>query len=190
MSDPAAAGGAPVVGALVVGYGNPLCADDGVGPAVAEALAVDPRLAGLTGAHDPGGLDPGDAGDPGLPAVGRAWAVEIRAVHQLTPELALDASGVELLVLVDADADRAPGVVSVRRLDHVDGGGDVMTHHVDPAGILGLAAGLWGHAPACVMVSVGAGSFEFGEGLTPAVAAAVPAAVDAVIVALREVRNA
>jgi hydrogenase maturation protease len=172
-------------GALVVGYGNPLCGDDGVGPAVAEALAADPRLTGVGEAA--AGRSPAGTGGPAGPA-----AVEVRAAHQLTPELALDASRVALLVLVDADADAglAPGAVRVRRLDPADGGGDVMTHHVDPAGILGLAAGLWGHAPDCVIVSIGAASFELGEGLSPAVAAAVPAAVDAVLLALEDVRGA
>ena len=65
--------------ALVIGYGNPLRRDDGIGPAVAEAVA---------------GL--------GLPGV------RVLVVHQLTPELAADLAGARLAVFVDAGAGREP----------------------------------------------------------------------------------
>jgi hydrogenase maturation protease len=58
---------------LVIGYGNTLRGDDGIGPAVAEAVA---------------GL--------GLPGV------RILVVHQLTPELAAVLADVRLAVFVDA----------------------------------------------------------------------------------------
>jgi hydrogenase maturation protease len=153
-------------GVLIVGYGNELRSDDGVGPAVAVLLAGDPRLAGA----------------------------DVRSVHQLTPELALDASGASLLVLVDAAADTPAGEVTVWRLDPAgevhDAPGEVMSHHVDPAGIVDLARELWGTAPPVVIVSVGVASLEVGEGLTPAVRAAVPRAADVVaaIVAEEHVR--
>jgi hydrogenase maturation protease len=148
-------------GVLVVGYGNGLRSDDGVGPAVAARLAGDPRLAGA----------------------------DVRVMHQLTPELALDASRVSLLVLVDASADAPAGEVAVTRLDPeaVPGeAGEAMSHHVDPAGIVGLARELWGVAPPVVLVSVGIASLEAGERLTPAVEAAVPRAVDAVAAIIEE----
>jgi Ni,Fe-hydrogenase maturation factor len=61
-----------------------------------------------------------------------------------------------------------------------------MSHHVDPAGIVGLARELWGVAPPVVVVSVGIASLEAGERLTPAVEAAVPRAVDAVAAIIEE----
>ena len=61
-------------GALVVGYGNVLRSDDGVGWQVADILTDDARLAGAT----------------------------ILRCHQLTPELALDVSRASVVVLVDA----------------------------------------------------------------------------------------
>ena len=157
MTTAATGGSAPAAtgGVLVVGYGNELRSDDGVGPAVAALLAGDPRLAGA----------------------------DVRAVHQLTPELALDASGASLLVLVDAAADAPAGEVSVKRLDPeaaVGEAGAAMSHHVDPAGIVGLARELWGVAPSVVIVSVGIASLEVGDGLSPSVEAAVPRAADAV----------
>ena len=167
-----AAGGGPAAGVLVVGYGNPLRSDDGVGPVVAERLAADPRLAG----------------------------VEVRAEHQLTPELAMDASRVSLLVLVDA-ADGVPaGEVVVRDLapwgrgGSSDGGqagrveesGPPLTHHVDPSSLLALADALWGSAPRAVVVGVGPASLELGDTLTPEIEAAVPRAVEAVVAAIAE----
>ena len=159
---------APAIGVLVIGYGNPLRSDDGLGPAVAAHLAGDPRLAGA----------------------------EIRAEHQLVPELALDASRATLLVLVDAVDGVPAGEVAVRRIDDatpVVVGADVsMTHHVGPDSLIGLARELFGAAPPVVIVSVGAASFEVGERLTSAVEAAVPraarAVIDAVVAAAAEGR--
>jgi hydrogenase maturation protease len=158
----AATGGAVTAaapsGVLVVGYGNALRTDDGIGPAVAARLAEDSRLAG----------------------------VDVRSAHQLTPELALDASGASLLVLVDAAADVPPGEVVVRRLGTEAGAGEVMTHHLDPAALVGLARELWGTAPEVVLVSVGAASFEVGDELTAEVRDAIPRAVEAVVTAVGE----
>ena len=69
-------------GVLVVGYGNPLRGDDGIGWHAARRLADDPRLAGA----------------------------RVLACHQLAPELAEDVSQASLVVLVDASVDGAPGV--------------------------------------------------------------------------------
>ncbi len=147
---------------LVVGYGNPLRSDDGVGPAVAARLAADPRLSGVL----------------------------VRAEHQLTPELAFDASTASLLVLVDAGVDEAPGAVSVRALELDRDPGTAWTHHLDPSGLVGLARELWGVAPSVMLVSVGPASLEVGEALSDTVAAAVPRAVDAVVAIVEEHRRA
>ena len=151
-------------GVLVVGYGNELRSDDGVGPAIADRLARDPRL----------------AADP------RLAGVDVRTAHQLTPELAFDMSRVSLLVLVDAAEDRAPGTVSVRRVEATDEAGPAMTHQIDPAALAGLARELFGFAPSIVTVGVGAATFEVGETLSPVVEDAVPRAVEAVVAAIAE----
>jgi len=148
---------------MVVGYGNSLRSDDGVGPAVAARLAGDPRMAGVV----------------------------IRSEHQLTPELAADASGASLLVLVDAGTDEAPGEVSVRRLEPViDGAGTAWTHHLDPSALVGLARELWGSAPPVVLVSIGPASLEVGEGLSEIVAPAVTRAADLVATVVEAHRRA
>ena len=66
-------------GALVIGYGNTLRGDDGIGPAVAETVAA-----------------------LGLPEV------RVIVAHQLTPELAADLAEVRLAVFVDAAVSGAP----------------------------------------------------------------------------------
>ncbi len=162
-------------GVLIVGYGNPLRSDDGVGPAVAARLASDPRFAGA----------------------------EVRAEHQLTPELALDASRSWLLVLVDAAEGVAAGEVAIRELGtlgslgergplvgRVEAPGRPLTHHVDPAALLGLAAELWGAAPRTILVGIGPRSLELGEGFTTEVEAAVPRAIEAVADAMAALRDA
>ena len=147
---------------LVIGYGNPLRSDDGVGPAVAARLAGDARLEG----------------------------VDIRIEHQLTPELALDASGASLLVLIDAAAGGRSGQVSVHRLEPDADPGTAWTHHLDPSGLVGLARELFGTAPPVVVVSVGPASLEVGERLSPVVVAAVERAADAVVQAVEAHRRA
>jgi hydrogenase maturation protease len=147
---------------LVVGYGNPLRSDDGVGPAVAERLAADPRMAG----------------------------VDVRSEHQLTPELAADASGASLLVLVDAGAGEVPGEVTVRRLEPAAATGSAWTHHLDPSSLVGLARELWGSAPPVVLVSVGPASLEVGDTLSEAVAPAVARAAELVVAIVEEHRHA
>jgi hydrogenase maturation protease len=172
-----AAGGMPVVpnggvlvigsgagtgGVLVIGYGNGLRTDDGVGPSVAACLADDPRLAGA----------------------------EVRSAHQLTPDLAFEASRVSLLVLVDAATDVPPGEVAVTHLAPEIVAGEAMTHHLDPAGLVGLARELWGAAPTVVIVSVGVLSLEVGDRLSPVVEGAVARAADTVARIVEEHRRA
>lgn len=147
---------------LVIGYGNPLRSDDGVGPAVAARLDGDPRLAGA----------------------------DIRLAHQLTPEMALDASQATLLVLVDAGAAERPGEVAVRRMEPSADPGTAWTHHLDPSGLVGLARELWGVAPPVVVVSIGPATMEVGERLSPVVAASVERAADAVVQVVEAHRRA
>jgi hydrogenase maturation protease len=137
---------------LVVGYGNPLCGDDGAGPAVVARLAGDPRLA-----H-----------------------AELRTSHQLTPELARDIACASLVVLVDAGTGSAPGEVVVGRVEPGVDGGSAWSHRVDPAGLATLAKVLYGVVPPVFTVCIGAESMELGDDLSPAVAAALGTAADAV----------
>jgi hydrogenase maturation protease len=149
-------------GVLVVGYGNVLRADDGVGWAVAGRVAGDKRLRGA----------------------------DVRAVHQLTPDLALDVSRASLVVLVDATTEGEAGSVAVRRLHDAVEAGSTWSHHLEPASVVALARELWGVAPPVFVVSVGAASLDTGDRLSPAVEAALPRAVDAVAAIVAEHRRA
>jgi hydrogenase maturation protease len=109
--------------------------------------------------------------------------------HQLTPELAAEISDASLVVLVDAADGLAPGEIAVGRVGEA-ADSSAWSHHVDPAGLVGLAQELWGTAPPVFTVCVGAVSMEVGDGFSPAVAAAIPGAVDAVVAIVEAHRRA
>jgi hydrogenase maturation protease len=137
---------------LVVGYGNSLRGDDGVGWHAASRLAGDPRLAGA----------------------------RVLAHHQLLPELAVDVSRASLVVLVDAAADGDPGAVSVRRVQPRRTETATWSHHLTPESLAGLAEALYGAVPPIVLVSVAAGSFADGDRLSGALQQALPEVVEVV----------
>ncbi|MBT8227750.1 MAG: hydrogenase maturation protease [Dactylosporangium sp.] len=139
---------------LVIGYGNSLRRDDGVGWHVAQALAVDPRAADL----------------------------EVLAAHQLTPELAEDLHRATVAVLVDATPDAPPGSWQVLRLSPAaQSPGGASSHACTPQTLIALARQLYGGAPPVALVAVGTACFDDGDTLTPAVAAAVGPIVDHVL---------
>ncbi len=139
-------------GVLVIGYGNPLRTDDGLGWHAAERLAGDPRLAGMT----------------------------VVRCHQLTPELALDVSQATLVVLVDASHGRPAGTFSIDRVERAGGGAPTWSHRLDPPSLVALADAMYGHAPDVFTVSVGVESLALGDGLSPLLDTALPLVVDAV----------
>lgn len=130
---------------LVIGYGNVLRGDDGVGQQA--ALAVE------------------------------SWKlpnVQVRAVHQLLPELAEPLSHADLAIFVDAaqafaDADRSPGRMYEAALDPADARPPAsgMAHTSSPESLLAMAEQLYGARPRAVMLSIPVERFEFGEALSP-----------------------
>ena len=140
-------------GALIVGYGNSLRSDDGLGWHVVERLAQDARLRGAT----------------------VLWR------HQLTPELVHDIGRSSLVVLIDVSVEQEPGAIAVRRIEATSSVGSAWSHHVDPESLVALARELWNASPAVFVVSVGAGSLDVGERLSPAVEAALPRVVETVV---------
>jgi hydrogenase maturation protease len=130
---------------LVLAYGNPLRTDDGVGWRVAERLG--PLVA--------------------------PQRVEVLSLHQLVPELAEDASRARLVVFIDASVADPPGGIVRRAVSAPAAPGDVRTHHMTPATLLGLARQLYGRSAPGVLYSVGAACVEMGESLSPTVQAAM-----------------
>ena len=76
---------------VIIGFGNPLRGDDGVGPRAAELLEAE-------------------LGD----------AAEIIVCHQLTPELVVKIGGAQLVIFLDASADQPAGAVSECSVTAVD----------------------------------------------------------------------
>ena len=145
--------------ALIIGYGNVLRGDDGVGRAVVHALACAP-----------------------LPD-----AVETIDCHQLIPELAERLAAVHLVVFIDATGDLSPGRVEATealpraRAPHV-------AHRLDASGLLDLSQRLYGRSPKAFLVRVGIGSMMLGEEFSEPVTAAVPRAIDLVLRLLADTR--
>lgn len=148
---------------LVIGYGNTLRRDDGAGAVAARLLAADPRLA--------------------------RPEVEVREAYQLLPEMSMDIAEATLVVFVDADMRGLPGALEIHEIDpgtaardDADARGDpgASSHHVGGGELVALAATLSGRAPEAVAIGIGVADLELGEGLSPAVEAALPRVVEIV----------
>ncbi len=119
---------------LVIGYGNPLRGDDGVGPQVVERLA--------------------------------AWSgekLQTCAVHQLTPELAVEISLAEEVWFVDAWVGGT--TPTVQRLT-VSTALPLMDHGWQPEGLLQLAKTLYDAEPVAYHLLIPAQQFDYGESLS------------------------
>ncbi len=146
---------------LIVGVGSELRSDDAAGRRVAELL-VD--------RHPPG-------------------AVEVRVVHQLTPELADVMTGRELVIVVDASVEVRE--VTTAELDPDPPAGEVatgvMSHHLDVAVLVDLAR-LLGEPPTQVStLAVPAFDLTLGTDLSPGTTAAVADAVVRIMERCRDV---
>jgi hydrogenase maturation protease len=134
---------------LLIGYGNPLREDDGIGWRVVEEVE-NCQLSIVNG------------------------QLSTVVTHQLLPELAEEVSGAELVVFVDASVEGEPGTVAVRELEPVVQEMGAFTHHFDPAGLLGYARDLYGRFPRAYLVTITAVSLGYGEGLSPTIEATLP----------------
>jgi hydrogenase maturation protease len=141
---------------LVIGYGNALRGDDGLGPHVAGAVAA--------------------WGWPG---------VRVRTVIQLVPELAADLAGARLAVFVDARDGTAGAGVEPICLSAGDRA-DWTTHAADPRGLLALTWALYGRAPEAWWVTAPGEDFGFREGLSQFGEQGARAALQRVETILRE----
>lgn len=130
---------------LVIGYGNPLRGDDGVGWRVVDAV-------------NEWALDD----------------VEAIACHQLVPELAEPVSRAAQVIFVDAAVDGTPGTVSVSVVFRDSPSAPASTHHVGPAAVLAYAEDVYGSCPPARLVTVTGAAFGYEEALSPAVVDAFP----------------
>ncbi len=138
---------APADRVLVIAYGNPLRCDDGVAWQAAEEIRRT--------------LQP--------PA-------EIICVHQLTPELAEEASRVDTVIFMDATRQGDPGSVRCQAVAP-DSTAVRFSHHLGPAQVLALCAQLYGARPRGFLISISAEYFDHGSELSPAAINAIPQSV-------------
>lgn len=131
---------------LIIGYGNPLRRDDGIGWAASELLAS---------------------------CVADA-EVRVLARHQLTPELAEDAAQVDRLILIDSTSKYPPGNIFVEKIEPSRPSTQTSSHHLTPTALLACVKDLYGTSPETWLISVGAESFDHGSELSPTVAASLP----------------
>lgn len=143
---------------LIIGIGNPLCGDDGLGWTIAEQLARD---------YD------GDC--------------DLLTVHQLTPELAQEMAPATLVVLIDASREGEPGEFRVCSLSLSALPGPLGAHHMAPEELVALTAAVYGSCPPVVIASMTGADFSMGEHLSPIVARCIPLAISALVLQLREI---
>ena len=163
--------------ALVIGIGNPLRGDDGVGWALVEDLEAS-------------------LPDPGP-------CLELRVVHQLTPELAVELAEAQRVLFIDAwvplatsgeegdgsglrpwlrelwPARQHPG--STPPYPHAPGAmmapmATGRSHHLDPGALLAMTAALFDGAPCAHLLQVPAFAFGFGMDFSPALRSRLPMA--------------
>ena len=131
---------------LVIGCGNSFRQDDGAGYSAAEQLK----------------------------AVGLSSAVRVIACQQLTPELAIEMSNVDRVILIDASTGGSPGEVSVQKIEPLDRNDGTITHELQPWALLETARVLYHSNAEMYLVTVTGESFDFGGQLSEAVQTAMP----------------
>ena len=116
---------------LVLGIGNVLRGDDGIGWRLAEGLAGRPD-----------------------------GELVVKAVHQLTPELAAELTAVRRVLFIDAwrppeqMAAPRPRLLSLNQAIPSSAAGLMVSHQLDPAALLGLTELLYGRAPLAMVLLV------------------------------------
>ncbi len=124
---------------VIIGYGNPLRGDDGLGWFAARRLEeIFP--------HE---------------------NVHIITCHQLTPELAEDISRADLVLFIDASIEGLPGSFNVLALEAGDDDLISLTHDFTPTSLLTLSKFLYGKTPEAYVLSITGECFDFVEELSP-----------------------
>jgi len=144
---------------IVLGLGNTLHSDDGVGPQAIEKLRNDPRV--------PGDVSLIEGGTLGLELLTYIWDCSY------------------LLVLDAVDVEQPPGTLvrmSNQELQTLPGKGSV--HQLGVADLLVALRVLAHRTPEVVLLGVQPATTEWGTELSPAVAAVLPALADAAIAEL------
>jgi len=136
---------------LIIGIGNPLRSDDGLGWAVTELLSLDCNK-----------------------------TCDIHNVYQLTPELAQWMAVVNLVIMIDANHEGEPGELRIRTLSLSTQPSAVGTHYTTPEELAALTAIVYGQCPPVVVVTMTGANFSIGEQFSSIIARRIPHICDAV----------
>jgi len=123
---------------LLIGYGNELRGDDAVGPQIAAVVS--------------------------------AWdlpQVNVRAVPQLTPELAETIAAARQVIFVDASADPTIRAVEIQLLESSPIRSSTLGHMSRPEEVLTWAKVAFEYCPPALLVKIPAENFNFQSGLSP-----------------------
>ncbi len=131
---------------LIIGIGNPLRGDDGLGWDVASKLSSELR-------RDD---------------------VQVLATHQLTPELSDLVSRADRVLFIDAARIGDPGALKCQQVFPVASPAR-HSPALSPATLLSMAERLYGCCPAAYLLTIAGDSFDTGESLSAAVSNALPA---------------
>ncbi len=137
---------------LLIGYGNPLRGDDGVGWRVArwfEENASDTEF-------------------------------KVLICHQLTPDLADDLSRVRLAVFVDAREDGEPGTIRCEPVRAQADAPSAFSHHVEPSLLLAIAEQTFHSAPRAALFTISGESFDYSERLSNRIESLLPEVISAI----------
>jgi hydrogenase maturation protease len=130
---------------LVLGYGNPLRSDDGLGWQVAVQLF----------------------------RANQSADVEVLPCHQLTPELAETISRATVVLFIDCTKKGVPGEFRCQEI-HWQTGSMPFTHDLSPTTLLDLASQLFGACPRAFLLTICGECFANGDVLSPAVNRQIP----------------
>ena len=137
---------------LLIGYGNPLRGDDGIGWRIAQWFEEK-------------------SPNPGFQCL---------VCHQLTPDLADEISRVRLVIFIDAREGGEPGTIICEEISPCPVEPGAFTHHVSPSHLLFMAFALFHHAPQAFLVTITGEQFDYEERLSDRIEAAIPQAITAI----------
>lgn len=144
---------------MVIGYGNDLRSDDGIGQRIAEEIAS-----------------------------WQLSNVKSVAVHQLTPDLAADLAKIDLAIFIDACLPVDGWEVQVQSLlpaSEID----TDCHTGDPRSLLALTQAVYNHCPRAWWVTIPGYNFELGDRLSPIAETGKAAALSKITQILAKVTN-
>lgn len=129
---------------LILGYGNPLRSDDGLGWQIAVELF----------------------------RTNRSPDIQVLPCQQLTPELAPCVSKAERVLFIDCAREGQPGELRCDELAP-GSSSPSFTHHLTPAVLLALSSELYGACPQAYALTICGQNFEPGDDLSATVSGRV-----------------